>query len=165
MRQDFNWRTAVNKFLLDQKTAPKEILLQRTRQVCFPEKHTQRRVGVRVEIPDQDRVATSFHAIVHEYVSSIRRIQERGGSIVIIQPPSTGRDYLSQPVEDSEKQLLPREKYFDLLVKEAHVPSLHSEDDARLDKLPGVDGSHLSATDALVFTHVLANWLKKVKRP
>jgi hypothetical protein len=60
--------------------------------------------------------------------------------------PSTGE------VWELEKQVFPRTKYWDRLIKETGAPGIHFEDYPQLSRYRCPEWSHLSPADAVTFT-------------
>ncbi|GEM_PF-2186184 len=162
MRQDFNWRTVMNRRLSGSRPPEKDVWLQASRWTKIPDPVSRRRVGIEVEIPPIDRDLQNFENLVKQYQAAIHAIQARGGRVLVIQPPSTGSDSEALGILDTEKEFLPRRDYFDHLVSACGIQGLHADDFEQTRDLVGVDGSHLCESDARLYTEWLAGSLTKL---
>jgi hypothetical protein len=93
----------------------------------------------------------------------IERIQRRGGQVVFVQFPTSGR------VREIEEQRFARARYWDVLAGHTRGITIHSADYPNLAKLRCPDGSHLDQSDAVRFTRefvpILKARLQKSIRP
>ncbi len=87
--------------------------------------------------------------IFGEVKSHVAKIQGRGGKVVFLRMPSTG------PFREMEKQAMPRQKYWDRLLRETGAPGIHFEDYPRLAGYPCIEWSHLTPANARAFTRDL----------
>lgn len=76
-------------------------------------------------------------------------LTERGATVVFVNAPT------SKGVEDYEREHWPRERYWERLPLKTGLPALHHADDPRTADMDPPDGSHLSASDAAIYTEVL----------
>ncbi len=97
--------------------------------------------------PDKD-ATTKF------FMKDIEKFKEKGGNLILVRPPSSGG------VRMGEKMGLPRQKFWDSLVKVAKVKSYHFEDYEQLKDLVCPEESHLSLDDANFFTTELVKIMK-----
>ncbi len=86
--------------------------------------------------------------------ADIRKIESRGGQVILIRPPSNGT------FRDFERTHYPREQYFDALCEATGCYSIHFEDHPELANYVCVDESHLSKKDAVIFTQQVIEILK-----
>jgi hypothetical protein len=84
---------------------------------------------------------------------AVRRIQNRGGSVVFIRLPSCGE------ILDLEEAAWPRAAYWDPFAAATSARTLHFADHPRLSGFDCPDGSHLDYRDAVPFTRALADVL------
>jgi hypothetical protein len=94
-------------------------------------------------MPMSDSELSGIFKAVAEDVASIQR---RGGKVLFVRMPSDG------PVRELEKQVFPREKYWDRLLRETGAPGIHFADYPELSKYHCPEWSHLSPADAKTFT-------------
>ena len=158
LRQDFNWRTVVNRYVLAGETAPRENWAHETRWARFPDVMKGNRRGVKVPIPQVDQSLEGREALIRRFRVAIELIAQRGGQTIIVRPPSTGADYAKIGLVDTEKQFMPRAEFYDRLVRACDVAAYHADDISELAELYGADGSHLCESDAAIFTA----WLSTV---
>jgi hypothetical protein len=85
----------------------------------------------------------------------IEKIRARGGEVVFVRCPS------SDFYQDIEREYLPRARIYDRLIAETYTLGLHFEDYESMRGLIPPEWSHLSATDAKVFTRAYALELVK----
>ena len=93
--------------------------------------------------PMPDSVLTG---IFQEVSSDVRKIRERGGTVLFVRMPSSG------PIREGEKQAFPREQYWNRLLRETDAPGIHFEDFPELAQYDCPEWSHLSPEDARTFT-------------
>lgn len=92
-----------------------------------------------------------------DYKTSIDKIRSRGGTVLFVRPPSTG------VCLQSEKELFPREKYWDQLLAYTNTPGIHFSDYPELADFKCPERSHLSPGDAALFTNSLIKILHQEK--
>jgi hypothetical protein len=97
--------------------------------------------------PDKEATMTFF-------LKDLEKYKARGGNVILVRCPSSGG------LREGEKLRLPRNEFWDDLVQKAQVKSYHFEDYEQL-KLECPEWSHLSATDAEIFTTELVKILQK----
>jgi hypothetical protein len=95
----------------------------------------------RMPMPD-----SVLSGIFNDARTAVAQIQARGGKVIFIRMPSTGE------VWELEKQVFPRTKYWDRLIKETGAPGIHFEDYPQLSRYRCPEWSHLSPADAVTFT-------------
>lgn len=83
----------------------------------------------------------------------VRRIQERGGQVVFVRMPTTGK------YRELEEKVFPRAGFWDTFASQTSAASLHTDDIPEIARMTCAEGSHLFAEDARVFTQVLAKTL------
>lgn len=84
-----------------------------------------------------------------EVVADIRAIQARGGEVIIVTYPSTGW------LREWEEQNAPRADYYEPLVAESGCVAVHFQDHPELRDFDCPEWSHLSASDAILYTEHL----------
>lgn len=94
--------------------------------------------------------ADQVSAYCQRMATAASRIQQRGGAVVLVRLPS------SDAVRAMERDLLPREQYWDALVDCTSLPAIHFEDHVSLQGFASMDGSHLTTAEAPVFSTRLA---------
>ena len=77
---------------------------------------------------------------------AVDKIQARGGQVFFVRTPSSGG------AEIGETMVFPREKYWDKLLAVTKCPGLHYADYPAIDHFICPENSHLSLTDAKIFT-------------
>lgn len=78
--------------------------------------------------------------------TAVEKIKARGGQILFVRTPSSG-GFLEE-----ENKNYPREKYWDRLLAETNCPGIHFKDYPSIDHFICPENSHLSLSDAKVFT-------------
>jgi len=89
-------------------------------------------------------------AIFASIRADVEKIRARGGRVIFVRCPSSGR-FL-----EIERELRPRAAYWDRLLSETGAPGIHFEDHPELSGFVCPEWSHLSRSDAVIFTHHLA---------
>lgn len=97
----------------------------------------------------------TLQAIVQRTKTAVARIQARGGKVVFVRVPSSGK---LLAVED---QQYPRAPYWDRLLKETGCEGIHFKDYPAIAHFECPEWSHLAPADAKVFTGELARILKQ----
>ena len=90
--------------------------------------------------------------LVHELKESVRKIESRGGKVILVRFPTSG------PLRVAEERDFPRERYWNRMVE--GLAALHFEDAPSLRSFSCPEGSHLDARDKVQFTAALARELK-----
>ena len=103
-------------------------------------------------VPIKGDTLEAFFALLK---NSIDKIKSRGGSVVFIRPPSGG-SFLAR-----ENKLFPRAEYWDQLIKHTHVSGFYYKDFPAVADMVCPEESHLSPSDAKIFTKTLINFLKE----
>ncbi|WP_247236295.1 hypothetical protein [Telluribacter sp. SYSU D00476] len=98
------------------------------------------------QAPMTDSLLTTIFGAVKSDVATIRK---RGGQVLFVRMPTSGK------VWELEKQVFPREKYWDRLLAETGVPGIHFQDYRELARYECPEWSHLSPADARTFTRDL----------
>jgi hypothetical protein len=93
--------------------------------------------------PPSDSTITS---IFQQVKSEVAKITGRGGHVLFVRMPSGGE------VLELEKKIVPREKYWDRLLRETGAPGIHFEDYPELSRYECPEWSHLTKADARTFT-------------
>jgi len=96
----------------------------------------------------------ALEAMLSDLAPTVRRIELRGGRVVLVRMPS------SDLHRQLERDLSPRELYWDALVRATGAPAIHFEDWPELRGFHCPDGSHLDAADAPSFTRALAGRIR-----
>lgn len=86
---------------------------------------------------------------------SIRLIQERGGRVVLLTPPT------SRTRENYENRFYPRQQYLGRLAEETDVLLIHYSDLSETQTMEAFDASHLERKDAIKFTERVIVILKQ----
>jgi len=98
----------------------------------------------------------SFYLQINDLV---RAFKDRGGQLIFIRPPSAGEFRIS------ENHYLPREKYWDRLLRETMCPGVHFEDYESLQGFDLPEWSHLRADQTPAFTKALAGLVYEIVKP
>lgn len=85
---------------------------------------------------------------------AVKRINQRGGKVVLIRFPSCGE------VLTIEEETVPRHLYWDVLAKQVSAPTIHFADYENLQNFNCTDGSHLDYSDARTFTREIITMLR-----
>ena len=101
------------------------------------------------DAPPPDKEAT-----LNFFLKDLEKFKARGGQVILVRCPSSGG------LREGERMRLPRNEFWDLLVQKAQVKSYHFEDYEKL-QFECPEWSHLSATDASVFTTELVKIMQK----
>ncbi|WP_242203643.1 hypothetical protein [Aestuariivivens insulae] len=88
------------------------------------------------------------------FLEDLKKFKARKGTVILVRCPSSGG------VRMGEKMGLPREEFWDELVKKAQVKSYHFEDYDQLKNLSCPEESHLSLEDANYFTSEIIKIMK-----
>lgn len=95
------------------------------------------------------------NALLARTAQAVQAIQQRGGHVVFLRLPSTGK------YREIEKSLYPRDEGWERILAETGAPGLHFEDYPELQGFDCPEESHLKAADATVFTQRLMPLLAK----
>ena len=98
--------------------------------------------------PPEKEATTSF------FLKDVDAFNAKGGNLILVRCPSSGVTRIA------ENEGLPRDKYWDDLVKQANVKAYHFEDYESLKHLTCPEESHLSGKDADYFTEELIKIMK-----
>ncbi len=97
--------------------------------------------------PEKDATMTFF-------LEDALKFKERGGNLIFLRCPSTGGARIG------ENHGLPRNEYWDQLLIQSDAKGYHFEDYDKLKHFDCPEWSHLSASDAAIFTTELAKIMK-----
>jgi hypothetical protein len=97
----------------------------------------------------------TLEAYFNQLKNSIDRIRARGGKVFIIRPPSTG------PLLARENMLYPRNQYWDKLLQYTQMSGFYFTDYPEIAHMDCPEQSHLSHSDAVIFTRTLIRVLKE----
>ena len=86
---------------------------------------------------------------IKSMVDSVNAIEARGGRVIFMRLPSTGKVY------ELEEHYTPRAAIWDRLVRETGAPGVYFEDYPELSGFECPEWSHLSAEDSVVFSQRL----------
>jgi hypothetical protein len=95
--------------------------------------------------PPPDKEATMAF-----FLEDAAKFQARGGNLILLRCPSSGG------VRSAENKFFPRSEYWDELIMQSKAKGYHFEDYEELSRFECPEWSHLSAEDAVIFTHELA---------
>ena len=95
----------------------------------------------------------SIDSLLDQFTTDVKKIQSRGGQVIFIRPPSNG------VFRQFEHDNYPRTKYWDKLIEATGCHGVHFEDHSELEELVCVEESHLSKSDAVLFTQRVINIL------
>lgn len=91
--------------------------------------------------------AATIGRAIAESREFVARIRDRGGEVVFVRAPSGGALY------ERERTAVPRERTWDLLLRETGAFGIHFEDHESMQGLETPEWSHLSRASATRFTH------------
>jgi hypothetical protein len=97
-----------------------------------------------------DTLKKIFAEIKHD----IDKIRNRGGVVIFVRTPASG------PFEYATTKVYPRTKYWDQLLTQTQTEGIHYKDDPQASHFTCPEWSHLSPSDALLYTKSLAAELK-----
>jgi hypothetical protein len=96
--------------------------------------------------------------IIQSIRADVEKIEARGGRVVFIRFPSTGK-FL-----EIENQIRPRKDYWDRLVEMTGAPGIYFADYPELSGFDCPEWSHLTRSDAVIFTNGLAKIYRETVR-
>jgi len=125
---------------------------------CFEEDTVLQRRQTDIWFPPGDeerknRYADSIDVIMDHYVGLVKKFQDRGGQVAFLRPPVSGKYLESEPVTH------PRQEYWDRLLEESGCSGLHFMDHPDLAEMDPPEWSHLSKSQAKVFTESVVQFL------
>lgn len=85
------------------------------------------------------------------FVEDAKKFMERGGNLILVRCPSSGF------YTEVETKFMPRTEFWDVLIRETGAKGYHYTDYDALKNFECPEWSHLSASDAAIFTTELAN--------
>ena len=94
-------------------------------------------------------------AFFKQMKNSMDKIRARGGKIAMIRPPSSGAVLMR------ENKLYPKNQYWDRFIQYTESPGFYYTDYPELAHMVCPEQSHLTPTDAVIFTRSLINFLKE----
>lgn len=89
---------------------------------------------------------TKLDSILNVVRIAVDKIKSRGGQVLFVRTPSSGG------FKAGEQMFFPREKYWDRLLAVTQCPGIHYSDYPAIADLECPENSHLSLTEAKVFT-------------
>jgi hypothetical protein len=89
---------------------------------------------------------TKLDSILNAVKTAVDKIKARGGQVMFVRTPSSGGAKMG------ESMFFPREKYWDRLLAITNCPGIHYADYPAIDHMICPENSHLSLSDAKVFT-------------
>lgn len=104
----------------------------------------------RMKVPEDE----SLDSLCLAYKAAFDKIKARGGTVVLIRPPSNG------PHLESENKLFPRKEYWDKLVQLTNTPGIHFADYPATAGMMPTEHSHLNSDEAVKYTVSLVNTLR-----
>jgi hypothetical protein len=102
--------------------------------------------GLRASKPPSDG---ELHELFTEIQGWVGKIRARGGDVVFVRIVSSGT------VFDTEQELWPRERFWDLFVASFDAHAIYFADEPTLIGFTAPEGSHLDAPQATRFSHAL----------
>jgi hypothetical protein len=91
----------------------------------------------------------------HDVVEAVQKLRDRGGKIVFVRFPYSGR------LKDLEDRATPRAGIWDRVIKDTAAPGIYYEDFPELKGFDCPEWSHLSAGDSVEFSKRLIPYLRK----
>ncbi len=108
-------------------------------------------MGRRLDPPPAGDTLVSIFSGVKK---NIDKIKTRGGTVLFVRTPSSG------PFRDVEQKGFPREKYWDKMLAFTNTSGIHYLDYQPISRFECPEFSHLSLTDAVIFTKELIKILE-----
>lgn len=105
--------------------------------------------------PPPDEAEKMFEAMLGELERDVKAIRARGGEVVFVRLPSTGR------FREVEAQAFPRARFFDVVVRSVDAVGIHFEDHPELQDVTIPEWSHVSSRDSPRFTRALIAVLRR----
>jgi hypothetical protein len=99
----------------------------------------------------------ALETVFKEVKEAVDKIRARGGTVIFVRPPSSG-DFL-----EMEKQVYPRQEYWDAMLKYTGTPGIHYADYPATANFVCPEWSHLAPDDVIVYTKELVKILKEEK--
>ena len=96
---------------------------------------------------------TKMDSLLTVVKTSVDKIKARGGQVLFVRTPSSGGFKMG------ESNGFPRDKYWDRLLAFTDCPGIHYADYPAIDHFICPEDSHLSLTDAKIFTRNFINIL------
>jgi len=93
--------------------------------------------------------AHGFNKRIQSIKEDVRKIKQRGGAVIFIRMPSSGR------IREIETTVWPRKSYWDVFADHISEQAIHFEDFKELKDFYCPDGSHLDQANAKKFTRQL----------
>lgn len=87
------------------------------------------------------------------FLKDLEMFRDRGGKVILLRSPSDGF------FTELEGMITPRPEFWDELVTKSNAPAIHYQDYDKLKNFKTIEWSHLSATDADIFTKNLVKIL------
>src|SRR5688572_26279223 len=112
------------------------------------------RMGMNITPPIKGDTLETF---LKQTKKAIDKIRARGGTIIFVRPPSSGK-YI-----ENETRAYPRDKYWDRLLQYTNTPGVHFADYPATSSLICPEWSHLTRTDAATYTAELIKILQHEK--
>ena len=100
---------------------------------------------------------TKMDSILNRVKTAVDKIKARGGQVLFVRTPSSGAFLMG------EKMGFPREKYWERVLAVTNCPGIHFADYPAIDHFACPEFSHLSQSDAIVFTKNLIKILSEEK--
>ena len=100
---------------------------------------------------------SKLDSILNTVKADIDKIQARGGQVLFIRTPSSG------PFLMGEKMGYPRDKYWDMLLTATGCAGIHFEDYPATSHFICPEFSHLTPSDAVIYTTNLVDIIQKEK--
>lgn len=101
--------------------------------------------------------AGNLEAMLKGIKTSIDKIRSRGGQVIFVRPPSS-REYLK-----AENKVFPRQQYWDRLLSYTNTPGIFFSDYPAIANFDCPEWSHLTPSDAVIYTSQLIEILKEDK--
>ena len=94
-------------------------------------------------------------SLLQEVKKATDQIKARGGEIVFVRTPSSGRSW------EGEQKGFPRDQYWEKILVVTGCPGIHFMDDPATDHYICPENSHLAPADAIDYTHHLVRFLRE----
>ena len=99
----------------------------------------------------------SLIAVFDQIKKAVAKIKARGGQVIFVRPPSSGG------YQKAEEIVYPRDEYWDKFLAYTKTPGVYYADYPETANFVCPEWSHLSPTDAIIYTKNLARILQDEK--
>lgn len=165
LSSEFNFKAITYKFLSQKDIKPLYCNMQpnRFRPAYYHDRLSpdELREHIRIRIDIARASASTANIDRESFLQSIttlalysRKLQEKGGKLIIVRMPSTGEHWAI------DEKIFPKKDYWDRISKMTNIPTVHFLDYPSLNRFDCPDTSHIDARDSTEFTRNLSKIIK-----